>query len=153
MEDINYPTAYTVHGIKKCTEHDMFGLPIFDTECYVVMPCYITKHITRYDYDGKIHQEYEVIPMKKQTGEDFVEKEDIIFEEPQTVGFVTEDYELAKIGCELENRKLLSNLYYKVPIEELTQFREEFRKRQEILQDKVNGSNMLLKKSRKDYNE
>ena len=47
MEDINYPTAYALHGITKFTGHSMCGLPIIGTECFVVMPCYITKHIIK----------------------------------------------------------------------------------------------------------
>ena len=153
MEDINYPTAYTIHGITKYIGHSMCCLPIIDTECFVVMPCYITKHIIRYDYDGKTHHEYEVIFMKKQVGDEFVETEDVLFEEPQLVGFITDNYDAAKKGCDLENRKILASSYHKVAIKDIPELRNEFYKRQEQLQDKVNGCDILLKKSRKDYNE
>ena len=52
MDEINYPTAYALYEIKKYIGHDMCGLPIIDTDCFVVMPCYITKHTVKYDYDG-----------------------------------------------------------------------------------------------------
>ena len=153
MEDINYPTAYALHGITKFTGHSMCGLPIIGTECFVVMPCYITKHIIKYDYDGKTHQEYEVIFMKKQIGNDFIETEDVLFEEPQLVNFITDSYEEAKKVCELENKKILVGSYHKVAIKDIPEFKNEFYKKQEQLQDKVNGCDISLKKSRKDYNE
>ena len=39
MNEVNYPTAYTMYEVKKYIGHSMNGLPIIDTDCFVVMPC------------------------------------------------------------------------------------------------------------------
>ena len=111
MDEINYPTAYALYEIKKYTGHDMCGLPIIDTDCFVVMPCYITKHTVKYDYDGKIHEEYDVIFMKKEQDDTFVDVDNVIFEEPQVVSFISADYETMKSECHKENGKLLIKRY------------------------------------------
>ena len=136
MDEINYPTAYTLYEIKKYTGHDMCGLPIIDTDCFIVMPCYITKHTVKYDYDGKIHEEY-----------------DVIFEEPHTVSFISADYETMKSECHKENGKLLIKRYNLSTPVEIARVRNEFYQRQEELQEKVNGNNSVLRLSNKDYNE
>lgn len=154
MDDINYPTAYAMYEIKNVTGYDQFGFPIYDTECYVVMPCYITRHTIKYDYDGKIHEEYEVIFMKKQdTYNNFIDVEDVIFEESQIVSFISQDYNTMKQECNKENKKILIRQFSKLDPVNIAKVRDEFFTKQEILQDKVNGNNNTLKYSRKDYNE
>lgn len=153
MDEINYPTAYALYEIKKYTGHDMCGLPIIDTDCFVVMPCYITKHTVKYDYDGKIHEEYDVIFMKKEQDDTFVDVDNVIFEEPQVVSFISADYETMKSECHKENGKLLIKKYNLSTPVEIARVRNEFYQRQEELQEKVNGNNSVLRLSNKDYNE
>lgn len=155
MNEVNYPTAYSMFEVKKYIGHSECGLPITDTECFVVMACYVTKHTTKYDYDGKIHEEYEVIFMRKQNKYDdsFTEVEDVLFEEPQVVSFISGDYNTIAIECNKENKKILTKLYSKSNYNDIKNIRESFYQRQEILQDKADGRDKSLLKSRKDYNE
>ena len=155
MNEVNYPTAYTMYEVKKYIGHSMNGLPIVDTECFVVMACYVTKHTIKYDYDGKIHEEYEVIFMRKQNKYDdsFTEVEDVLFEEPQVVSFISGDYATIAAECNKENKKLLIKQYDKTSYKDMKDTRESFYQRQEILQDRADGRDKSLLKSRKDYNE
>ncbi|UKI57947.1 MAG: hypothetical protein L6V81_00230 [Clostridium sp.] len=68
MDEINYPTAYALYVIKKYTGQNLFGLPIIDTDCFYSNAMLYNKNILlNMIMMVKIHEEYEVIYMKKRT--------------------------------------------------------------------------------------